>query len=214
MQKKWFVRAIAFLAAFAVWTVMVCLIDVQPIGPMETSVGLAGINGYIHRITGVNWALYTITDDLSLVPVSICVWFAVLGLVQWIKRKKISKVDADILALGAFYVLVMGMYVLFECCVVNYRPVLVEGALEASYPSSTTMLVLCVMSTACMQGKRRIRHDKMQRMISTMIIAFSVFMVAGRAFSGVHWFSDIVGGILLSAGLTAMYCASVKTMIQ
>ena len=115
--------------------------------------------------------------------------------------------DADILALGGFYGLVLAAYVLCEICPINYRPVLIDGRLEASYPSSTTMLVLCVMSTAAMQLRARIRGACLRRRVIWAIGGFAVMMVAGRLFSGVHWLSDIIGGALLSAGLVTVYGA-------
>lgn len=202
-----FMLAIALLAAFVLWTTAVCLVDVQPIGPEGSSVGLAGINQYVHRLTGVHWPLYVLTDWLGLVPIAVCLGFAVLGLAQWIRRKSIRRVDAGILLLGGFYIVVMVAYIFFEVNVINYRPVLIDGFLEASYPSSTTILVLCVMPTALMQLNIRIRGKLLRRGMAISIIAFTLFMVLGRLLSGVHWFSDIVGGLLLSAGLVTLYTA-------
>ena len=197
--------SLAFLAAFAVWTVLVCCADVQTIGPEGSSVGFAAVNGAFHNLTGVHWTLYTITDWLGLVPIGTALGFAVLGLVQLIQRKALRKVDRSILALGGFYLAVMAFYVLFEKAVVNYRPVLIEGVLEASYPSSTTMLALCVMPTAAMQLKARVRSGLARSVMLGMIAAFTAFLVFGRLLSGVHWLSDIVGGVLLSDGLVCAY---------
>lgn len=197
--------SLAFLAAFAIWTVLVCCADVQTIGPEGSSVGFAAVNGAFHNLTGVHWTLYTITDWLGLVPIGTALGFAVLGLVQLIQRKALRKVDRSILALGGFYLAVMAFYVLFEKAVVNYRPVLIEGVLEASYPSSTTMLALCVMPTAAMQLKARVRSGLARSVMLGMIAAFTAFLVFGRLLSGVHWLSDIVGGVLLSEGLVCAY---------
>ena len=138
-------------------------------------------------------------------PIFVCMDFGILGLVQWIKRKSICKVDHDILILGGFYIITIAAYLLFESVVINYRPVLIGGILEASYPSSTTMLVMCVMPTAIMQLKSRIKNKAVRNIASVTIIAFIAFMVIGRLISGVHWFTDIVGGALLSAGFVMMY---------
>ena len=195
----------AALAAFALWTAAVCFVDVEPIGPMGSAVGLVSINRPIHSLTGVHMNLYLLTDWLGLVPLAFALGFALLGFAQWLKRKKIRLVDRSILALGGFYLAVMAAYLLFERFVINYRPVLIDGYQEASYPSSTTMLVLCVMSTALMQFHHRIKKPTLRRWVSLLVWAFSGFMVVGRLVSGVHWFSDIVGGALLSAGLVLLY---------
>lgn len=158
----------------------------------------------------MHWALYTLTDWLGLVPIGIALGFAVLGLVQLIRRKSLLKVDRDILILGGFYIVVLAAYLLFETVVINFRPVLIDGKLEASYPSSTTMLALCVLPTAMIQLKTRIRGDAVRRAILGIFVAFTVFMVVGRLLSGVHWLSDIVGGVLLSAGLVPLYGACSK----
>jgi undecaprenyl-diphosphatase len=149
--------------------------------------------------------LYTITDWLGLVPIIICLCFGVMGLVQLIKRRKLLKVDPDILLLGVYYVLVIACYLIFEMIPVNYRPVLIEGRLEASYPSSTTLLVLSVMPTLMFQAYRRAVNPIIRKSAAVFVIAFSAFMVIGRLISGVHWATDIIGSILLSAGLFMLY---------
>lgn len=210
VKKKNFILPAVFLALFVIWTIVLCFVDVQPIGPRASTVGLAALNGYMHNLLGENMLLYTITDWLGLVPVAFCCGFAVLGLCQWVKRKDLQKVDADLLILGGFYVMVFAAYLLFEEFPVNHRPVLIEGILEVSYPSSTTLLVLCIMPTSLLQLFARIQNHTGKRILAYVIIMFTVWMVVGRLLSGVHWVSDIIGGALLSGGFVGFYKAFVS----
>ena len=207
MKKKKICTAICFLIAFVLWTVLVKSVGVKAIGPEGSSVGFSTLNKFIHELTGVNWFLYILTDWLGLVPIAVAFSFAIFGLIQLIKRKSLRKVDYNILALGVFYIVVIAVYILFEIVVINYRPTLISGYLEASYPSSTTMLVMCVMPTAAMQMNMRIKNVIFRRCILFIIIAFTAFMVIGRIMSGVHWISDIIGGALFSVGIVMMYNA-------
>ena len=198
--------AVGFLMAFALWTLLLGVVDVQPIGPNDTKVGFATINGFLHRMTGVNMAIYTVTDWLGLVPVAIGFGFAALGLAQWIRRKSIRKVDFDLWVLGGLYLLMLAVYLLFESVVINYRPVLIHGFLEVSYPSSTTLLVLCVMPTTMLQLYRRL-HRRPLYILQAIIVSFMLFMVIGRLLAGVHWLTDIIGGVLLAGGMVLLYDA-------
>lgn len=202
------------LLLFVFWTVAVKSIDVAAIGPEESTVGFSGLNGFIHNLTGTNFILYTVTDWLGLVPIATCLGFAILGLCQMIKRKSISKVDRDILLLGGFYLVVTAVYILFEYVVINRRPILINGYLEVSYPSSTTMLVMCVMPTAMMQLDKRISNKIIKHCINTAILIFTIFMVSGRLISGVHWVTDIIGGALCSGGLVMMYAGLTHSYIE
>lgn len=204
-NKRILFLAAGLLAAFAVWTVLVKTVEVRPVGPETSSVGMATLNKAFHDLTGVHMWLYSVTDLLSIIPLCFIAGFAMLGLVQLIRRKSLFKVDRDILILGGFYVVVMAVFLLFEVFAVNYRPILIDGALEASYPSSTTMLVMCVMPTATMQLGIRIKGNMIRRCIIIAITTFTVLMVTARLMSGVHWISDIIGGALLSAGLVMGY---------
>ena len=203
--RRSFIASMCMFTAFVLWTVAIFFVDVRAIGPQGSSVGFAGINGFVHTLTGVHFSLYNITDWLGLVPIFVCIGFGILGLVQWIKRKSVCKVDRDILVLGVFYIITIAVYLFFEKVVINYRPVLINGYLETSYPSSTTLLVMCVMPMAAMQFSNRIYNKAIRNIIVVAIIIFISFMIICRLISGVHWFTDIVGGALFSTGLVMMY---------
>lgn len=204
-NRRYLYISVSMLTAFVLWTAAVCFVDVRAIGPDGSSVGFATFNGFVHKLTGVNMLLYKITDWLGLVPFFAAAGFALSGLAQWIKRKSLCRVDYSLFVLGGFYVAVIAVYILFETVTVNYRPVLINGLLEKSYPSSTTLLVICVMSTAMMQLNSRIKNNAFRKAVSVSISAFIIFMIVGRLVSGVHWFTDIIGGGLLSAGLVTLY---------
>ena len=137
------ILSISFLISFILFTLLVKLVDVRQIGAEGSSVGFATLNGYFHRLIGVNMTLYALTDFLTLIPIAFIIDFGILGLIQWIKRKSIAKVDLDILTLGGFYITILAFYLIFEFAAINYRPILIDGALEASYPSSTTVIFTC-----------------------------------------------------------------------
>lgn len=199
--------SLCLLTAFALWTAALRLADVQAIGPQGSRVGFAALNRWFHQLTGVHLSLYTITDWLSLVPLGFALGFALLGLRQWLARKQLRRVDRSLLVLGGFYLVVLVGYGFFEAVAVNYRPVLLGGILEPSYPSSTTLLTLCMMPTALLQCRSRIQNRAGRRWVTVGITVFSAGMVIARLLSGVHWLTDIIGGVLLSAGLVALYAA-------
>lgn len=205
---------ISFLLLFALWTILIRHVDVRAVGPENIKVGFASWNVRFHNLTGVSMALYGLTDWLGLVPVIICGCFGIVGLRQWILRKKLFRVDPDILLLGVYYLLVIAGYLFFEMVPVNYRPVLIDGCLEASYPSSTTLLVLSVMPTLKFQADRRCRSRAIRLLAAAFSALFSAFMVLGRLISGVHWVTDIIGSVLLSTGLFLLYSAAVTRADQ
>ena len=208
-EKRNLLTGAGLIGAFALWTVLIQSVDVQAVGQNGTKIGFADFNVWFHQLTGVHMTIYTITDWLGLVPIFICLCFGVLGLLQLIKRRSLLKVDVDILLLGVYYVLVIACYLIFEMIPINYRPVLIEGRLEASYPSSTTLLVLSVMPTLIFQAYRRVSIVTTRKAAEVFAVAFSAFMVIGRLISGVHWATDIIGSVLLSAGVFMLYRSAV-----
>lgn len=192
--------------AFIVFTILVKVVDVQSVGPNGSEVGFASVNEAVFKVFGYNQTLYDVTEILGLVTFLIIGFFAVLGLYQLIKGKSIKKVDYKILVLGCFYVIVLLFYVLFEIIVINHRPVLIDGELEASYPSSHTMLSICVVTSAIVVLSEMLENRKALRLTIVVIgYALIAFTVAGRLLSGVHWFTDIVGAMLLSFALVMLF---------
>lgn len=204
-SKKYFIFSLFSFVSFVLWTILIQCVDVKPIGVNDTNVGFATLNGFVHALTGINMDLYIITDWLGLVPVFVCLSFGVFGFIQLLKRRNLSKVDFDILILGLYYVIVIVCYLLFEMIPINYRPILINGFMEASYPSSTTLLVLSVMPTLNFQTKYRCKNKVIINFVLIFTVVFSAFMVVGRLISGVHWITDIVGSLFLSAGLFYSY---------
>ena len=208
--KKTLCTGMLLLALFAIWTVSVMTVDVRIAGETGKRIGFATVNCWFHQLTGVHMAIYTVTDWLGLVPLFVCLLFAFLGLAQLIQRKSLLKVDRDLILLGFYYVLVIAGYLVFEMHPINYRPIFIDGRLEASYPSSTTLLVLSVMPTLVFQVRRRTKNLRIRRTVQILSPLFSLAMVIGRLVSGVHWLTDIAGSVLLSAGLFLIYAASVQ----
>ena len=212
--KKTLFSGIIFISLFTLWTWLIQIADVEPIGVNGSNIGFSTLNAWFHSLTGLNMALYNITDWLGIVPLFVCLLFGTVGFFQLLKRKSLFKVDFDIIILGVYYFIVILCYLAFEKFPINYRPVLINGCMEASYPSSTVLLVMSVMPTLIFQVNRRLKSDAVKKIICILTVLFSAFTVIGRLVSGVHWFSDIIGGALLSAGVVLLYRAIINWEVR
>lgn len=192
-------------ALFCALILAIKFIDVRAIGPEGSSVGLAAINEAVHSLFGVNLVWYTITDYLGLAAIAIAACFAILGLYQLITRKSLKKVDADIYALAGCYIAAMLVYFIFEHIIISYRPIDLGAGLEASFPSSHTVLSLCITCTAIEQLSRRIKNVPLCIALCAGCGVLGTVIVVGRVISGVHWFTDILGGVLISAAIVLLY---------
>ena len=188
-------------AVAIIYTLLVKYIDVQEIGPNDSLVGFATINNFMFNLTGVNMLWYDITDWWGFVPLFIAFIYAMIGFIQMIKRRNILKVDKEILGLGVYYIIVIGLYIFFETCIINYRPTLMDGILEASYPSSHTLLSVCICGSSLIINKYLFKNRNFFKAENIISILSILVIVIGRFISGVHWFTDIVGAILISIAL-------------
>ena len=186
-------------------------VDVAPIGPEGTSVGLSSLNREVSETVGVNMTWYTITEILGYGAIAVAAFFAVLGAVQWIRRGNLKYVDRGILALAGIYILLGILYVFFEKVIINYRPVILPGEEhpEASFPSSHTMLACVIFGSAGILADRLLRSGAFQTVLQILCGILIFVTVFGRMISGVHWFTDIVGALLFSSALLMLYSAMI-----
>ena len=195
-----------------IYTLLVKYIDVQAIGPNDSLVGFATINNFMFNLTGVNMLWYDITDWWGFVPLFIAFIYAIIGFIQMIKRRSILKVDKEILGLGVYYIIVIGLYIFFETYVINYRPILMDGILEASYPSSHTLLSVCICGSSLIINKYLFKNKNFFKAENIISILSILVIVIGRFISGVHWFTDIIGAILISIALLKDFYIYVKSI--
>lgn len=204
-SKKIWLGAGSLLALFVLLIVAVTNIDVQPVGPLETEIGLAALNTAVNHFFDADPAWSVFTDGLLAVAFAVACGFAALGLYQLFRRRSLRRVDPDLYLLASTYAVCVVLYLLFELFVVNYRPVLMNGELEASFPSSHTLFIVCIMGTAIHQFFHRIRSALwcgIAISASGLVIALAVI---SRLMCGVHWFTDILGGLLLGSALVLTY---------
>ena len=204
MKKRNLLFSVLFLFLAILFTILVQVVDVEAIGPNGSLVGFATINQLVFDTLKTNDTLYHLTEWVGILPIFIALLYALVGFGELIKAKDLRKVDKNLLSLAVFYIVVIGVYVLFEIYEVNYRPILMDGVLEASYPSSHTMMAICICGSSLFISKR-IFKTQFAKGLNLLSILVMIFLVVGRLVSGVHWFTDILGGILISGALLMIF---------
>ena len=207
-RRNFLISSILILVAIG-FTILVKVVDVKQVGVNETYIGFATINQFVFKSTGVNMIWYHITDWLGLVPIFMAMTYALIGLIQLIKRKSFFRVDKEIIILGIFYIIVIALYLFFEKVIVNYRPILMDGFIEASYPSSHTLMTVCLCGSSIIVN-RKLFNNKLTKIINIISFIVIVITIIGRFISGVHWFTDIIGGILISSALLMTFNSTIN----
>ena len=207
-KRNFLISSILILVAIG-FTILVKVVDVKQVGVYETYIGFATINQFVFKSIGVNMIWYHITDWLGLVPIFMAMTYALIGLIQLIKRKSFFRVDKEIIILGIFYIIVIALYLFFEKVIVNYRPILMDGFIEASYPSSHTLMTVCLCGSSIIVN-RKLFNNKLTKIINIISFIVIVITIIGRFISGVHWFTDIIGGILISSALLMTFNSTIN----
>lgn len=202
-----FIMAGVVLLISIIFTILVSTVDVQPSGISGTNLGFSTINHSVFDSIGTNDAIYLATEILGYIFIIPAAFFAVLGIIQLIKRKNFKKVDLHFYALLGLYIAVAATYVFFELVAVNYRPILIDGKAEASYPSSHTMLAITVLLSSFLMICRLVKNRSIKFVALGVTVVCSVAMAILRLYSGVHWATDIIGGILISVSLVLIFNA-------
>ena len=214
MKSKKLTAGAVLLVLFLILIVLIKTVDVQPVGPENSQIGLAAINTSFHNLTGLQMALYKVTQVTGYLAILSVVIFGLWGVWQLIQRKSIARMDKDILLLGGLYAALAVCYLFFEKCIINYRPVIMDEGLEASFPSSHTMLAMCLMLAAMEQLRRRLKDQPLGRILSMVCAVLLAVTVIGRLLSGVHWLTDILGGLLLGGALYLFYAGLIDLLRQ
>jgi undecaprenyl-diphosphatase len=212
LRRKPFLLAGCFAAAAAVLVLLLLSVDVAPIAAGDTNVGLSGLNRSIHEAVGVDMGMFRLSEILGYLSFGIAFVFLVLGALQTFRRKSLLRVDREILALGGLYLIGFVLYVLFDKVVVNCRPILLPGQTEPepSFPSTHTMMSLLIFGSAILVVGRYLRNEKLCLALRILLWVLLVATVAARLISGVHWFTDILGGVLISCLLLSLFCAALR----
>ena len=211
MKKKMSLSVLCF-ALFIVLIAVVRIVDVAAIGPEGTKVGLSSLNQAVHNALGVNMGLYKITQYLGYATLLLAAGVGVFGLIQLIQRRSLKKVDNAIWLLAGLYAATAVLYVLFEKVIVNYRPMIMpdETVPEASFPSTHTMMFFVILGSAAMMAGRYVKNPKTALLIRVVCAVLVILGTAFRLGSGVHWLSDICGGVLISSALLLAFSAMLE----
>lgn len=202
---KWLVGA-AFLLLFLILIILLKTVDVEINEAIGKEIGLSRINVTVHNAIGVHFRWYDATEYIGYFAILAAAGFAVwAGVRLLVSRFSIRKMGLDFLVLGGLYIVVILCYVFFEFAVVNYRPILLDGKAEASFPSSHTVLSIVVFVSAAKILYRRFAPRVSPILFSLPFWALAAFTVSGRLVSGVHWLTDVIGGVLLSLALLFIF---------
>ena len=206
-MKKKSLWALACFLLFLLLIVLVTRVDVAAVGPEGTSIGLSRLNEMTHRALGEHLTLYKLTQLLGYASLLLAAGFAAFGVWQLAKGRSLKKVDRAIWALGALYVAAAVLYVFFEKVIVNYRPMILpsKAGPEASFPSTHTMMFCVILGSASMMFGRYLKNIKVRRFLQGLCIVLAAVGVVCRLVSGVHWLTDILGGVLISAALLSLF---------
>lgn len=203
-KKLFLITTILFLIS-VIYTLLVKVVDVNSVGPLNSSVGFSKINVWFHELTGVNDIFYDISKYLGLIPFMICAFYGLIGIIQLIKYKSLKKVDKRLIFVGVLYVLMLIVYIGFDKIVINYRPILEDGVLESSYPSSHTVLALCICLSSLLISKYYIKNNQLRKYFDILTWILMIVITGARLLSGCHWLTDIIGGIFISLFLVSLF---------
>jgi len=148
---------------------------------------------------------FEVSDWLGIIPIVIAFFYGITGLIQLIQYRNIKKVNPNIIALGVFYIIIIGLYIFFETITVNYRPILMNGILERSYPSTHIFVSTCILFSAVLINRNMMFDNLFRKILEIIFLTLLFIIVIGRLLSGVHWATDLFGGLLLSIGLLSLF---------
>ena len=204
-QTPWILAA-CFGALFVILLVLLLTVDIAPIAADGGRVGLATLNESVWKAIGVNPTLYKVAKYTGYLALLVAAGLALLGLIQLVGRRSLAKVDRELLVLAGLYAATLAFYLAFEVFVVNVRPT----APEASFPSSHTLLAITFFGSALPLCRKYLQKKPICLCAQVALCVLLVVTTLCRFLSGVHWLTDILGGVLLGAALLCLFAGFVK----
>ena len=201
-QKVLFISSIVLFVLFVLTTILAATVDKGAGGESLAVVGLSSINTNIFDTLGKSDTLDKITDILLILSFLVVLLNAALGALYLIKYKKL---DLSLVILGCFYILCLILYVLFDHIHINYAPLLDEGELKESFPSSHVLASVFIFLSSIITINHNVNKRIIKNVLLITTILLSLLMVVFRLLSGWHWFTDILAGELLGLFLVSSY---------
>ena len=171
------------------------------------------MNDAIFDFFGTNVIWDKVGDVLLILVLAAVAGFALAGLTQLIKRKSLKKVDSEILAMIPSLVLMVAIYFVFEkVWILNYRPVMVNGVAEPSFPSTHTLVAVTVLGMIMLALPKYIKEKKTRTLIDVALLIVMAVMAFSRVASGMHWATDVLGGIVFGIDLVLVYGGALRVI--
>lgn len=211
--KRNFIVSGGLFLVFLIFTLVVVFVDARPVGANGSTVGLATLNQWFFNLLGVIEPLDVLTDVFMCVAIALVAGLAIVGVVQWVKRKTIKKVDKELILFALCCCLMGCCYLFFEAVVINTRPTAIAGTLEASYPSSHTLVIGVIFGCTVVLNQKKNIESKYKNLINVVISVFAGVAIVCRCLSGMHWLTDIIAGVLLASSIVMFYNACVNYQI-
>ena len=213
-SNKYFIVSSILFCLFILFTIMIKFVGVKAVGPNGSEVGFADLNKSFYDSVGANNGAKIVSELIGYFAIVCALFFVGLLVYQWIKRKSFKLIDKNLIIFCVMCAVLVAFYVLFEICKINYRPTIVDGELKASYPSSHTMLICCLLVFCMLNFSYYVENMKIRY---TLYACFSALAVVGtllRLYSGMHWLTDIFAGVILSGALCFLFAGLLNMLSE
>ncbi len=191
----------SFLALFLLLIILLS-IDRATITFAGKEVGLSHLNNLVSY--KFDDTLDKVSDVLFYFSFSGVILGVVLGIMQLVKNKSLFAVDTKILFFGIFVILAIIFWLVFDKGLkINYRPIdPTEGSFPSTHVFMTTFFMLAAHNLLCslFKGNNIVKYGSL-----AVAIIFIVLVTIFRVSSGMHYITDVIGGLFI--GLSFYFLA-------
>lgn len=175
-----------------IFTILVSFVDVKIFNVTNTKIGLYSLNK-IFLVNSINSNyINIISNGIFLICLLVIILMLLLITFEYFKTKKINKNNLNFFI--HFLIMVLIWIIFDKILIINYRPILINGNIEGSYPSTHVMVSTFVLLFLSDQLKKIFKNDKIFYIISIGLI---IIQSISRILLTMHWFTDIIGGLLI-----------------